>query len=371
MNFKPFRNLVAIAAVVLVTGCATTTEIKALQPAEVGEAASLRTIGVTPFAQKSDRKVSLDAKIQSELANYQLEPGQNYYKVVDRANLESIISEQKMQLDGLTDKTHAAKIGKLSGAEALVVGNVSSAGVEDREYRENRVRYINCDKKGKNCTKQKYSVSCTARTVTVGAQVNLTHVERGEFITSNNYNQNKTWKTCEDGGSSDIGEDITAIKCLFGNCSESEKVKFPSADQGLELLADEIAAGFVFRLVPHYITFKVALYKKAEVELDKPKTEEFKSGLDFIKAGRIDRAEEFFVGLMDATQNKSFAISYNLGVIREAQGDFDAAKDLYQAADKLTLSPEKNINSALKRINQLISDRDTALEQIGKQKAKN
>ena len=370
MMFKFFRNLVVILVVVLVTGCATTTEIRALKPAEVNAAASLRTIGVIPFDQKAKTNVSLDAKIESELANYQLEQGKNYYKVVDRANLESIIKEQKLQLSGLTNKNQTAKIGRLSGAEALVVGNVSSAGVEDRKYRENRVRYINCDKKGKNCTKQEYSVSCIARTVTVGAQVNLTDVERGEFITANNYNQNKTWKTCEDGNSSGTGGDTTAIKCLFGDCTEPEKVGFPSADQGLELIADEIAAAFVFRLVPHYITFKVALYKKPEVELEKLEEAKFKSGIEFIKHNRIDRAEELFVGLMDATQNKSFAVSYNLGVIKEAQGNFDEAKDLYQAADRLTMAPEKNINAALSRINQLILDRDAALKQIGKQKAK-
>lgn len=369
MPFKVFRNLVAVAAVVLAAGCTTTTEIRALQPAQVGEAASLTTIGVAPFEQKAKTSVSLDSKIEAELANYQLEPGENYFKVVDRANLESIINEQKFQLSGLADKKKAAQIGKLSGAQALVVGNVSSAGVEDRKYRENRVRYVNCDKKGKNCTKQEYTVSCTARTVTVGAQVKLSNVERGEFITANNYNQNKTWKTCEDGGSSDIGQDITAIKCLFGNCSESEKVSFPSADQGLELIADEIASAFVFRLVPHYITFKVALYKKPEVKLEKAQNEEFKSGLDFIKAGRVDRAETIFVSLMDATQNKSFAVTYNLGVIREAQGDFDEAKNLYEAADQLTLSPEKNINAALARITKLISDRDEAIKQIGNQQA--
>lgn len=370
MSIKLFRNLVAIAAIALIVGCTTTTEIRALQPAEVGEAAALKRIGVAPFEQKSKRTVSLDAKIESELANYQLEPGENYFEIVDRANLESIISEQKLHLSGLANKETAAKIGKLSGAEALVVGNVSSAGVEDRKYRENRVRYVNCDKKGKNCTKQEYTVSCTARTVTVGAQVKLTSVERGAFITANNYNQNKTWKTCEDGGSADLDESLKDIKCLFGNCNEAEKVSFPSADQGLELLADEIASGFVFRLVPHYITFKVALYNKPKIDLEKPEVEKFKSGIDFIKAGRIDRAEPLFEELMVVTQNKSFTTTYNLGVIKEAQGKFDEAKELYEAADNLLLSPEKNINEALARITKLISDRDKALEQIGNQQAK-
>lgn len=344
MILKSFRGLVAVAGLVLITtGCATTTDIRALQPAEVGAAASLKRVGVAPFNQQAKTNVSLDSKIEAELANYQLEQGVNYYNVVDRANLETIIKEQKLQLSGLTDSSQATKVGKLSGAQALVVGNVSSAGVEDSHYREGRVKYVNCDSKGKNCTKYEYTVSCTARTINLGAQVKLTDIERGNFITANNYNQKKTWKTCEDNSSS-----------------------LPSKSHGLEVLADEIAAAFVFRLVPHYITFKVELYKKAEVKLEKLQEDQFKAGIEFIKAGRMDRAEDLFVQLMDATQARSFAVVYNYGVIKESEGKFEEAKRLYEVADKLTLSPEKNINAALVRINKIISDHKLANEQISR-----
>lgn len=345
MVFKPFRGLVAIVVLVLITtGCATTTNIRALQPAEVGAAASLKRVGVAPFNQQAKTHVSLDAKVEAELANYQLEQGVNYYSVVDRANLETIIKEQKLQLSGLTNRAQATKIGKLSGAQALVVGNVSSAGFEDRKYREDRVKYVNCDSKGKNCTRQEYTVSCTSRTINLGAQVKLTDVERGNFITANNYNKKKTWKTCEDNSDS-----------------------LPSKSHGLEILADEIATAFVFRLVPRYITFKVELYKKAEVKLEKLQEDQFKAGIEFIKVGRMDRAEDLFMQLMDATQARSFAVVYNYGVIKEAEGKFEEAKKLYEMADKLTLSPEKNINLALVRINKIIFNHKTALKQIGRQ----
>lgn len=344
MTIKWIRDLAAITAAVLISGCATTTDIRALQPAEVSEAASLKTIGVATFEQKGRVGVSLDSKIEAELANYQLEEGENYYRVVDRANLEKIIKEQKLQLSGLVDRKQASKIGKLSGAQALVVGNVSSAAVEDRRYREDRVKYVNCDKKGKNCTRREYTVSCIARTATVGAQVKLTDIERGDFITANNYNQNKTWKSCEDSSAS-----------------------MPSSAQGLEILADEIASTFVYRLVPHYVTFKVTLYKKSELKLEKELANKFESGVDFIKVGRMDRAEEILADLMDATQGKSYAVIYNYAVIMESQGKYEDAKNLYEQADRLTLSPEKNINVALGRIRKIISNHNKSMEQISRQ----
>lgn len=370
MLVRTFRGLAVVAAALVATGCATTTQIRALQPAEVGAAASLKTVGVAPFEQKAKTHVSLDAKIETELANYQLEPGVNYYRVVDRSNLENVIKEQKFQLSGLSDRKTAAAVGKLAGAQALVVGNVSAAGVEDREYYENRVRNVNCDSKGKNCQKQEYTVRCTARTVTVGAQVKLTDIERGDFITANNYSQNKTWKQCEDGATGDLGQNFTNLKCMFGSsCSAAEQVKFPSGDQGLEILADEIASAFVHRLVPHYVVFKVKLYKSPEVKLEGAAKDQFKAANDFIKAGRIDRADELLTKLMDSTQGQSYVITYNYGVIAEAKGEFEEALKLYQAADKLTMKPEKNINEALVRIQKIISDEKRANEQISKQAA--
>lgn len=47
-------------------------------------------------------------------------------------------------------------------------------------------------------------------------------------------------------------------------------------------------------------------------------------------------------------------MSYNLGVIREAQGDYEDAKRFYSLADKAALTPVDAINEALVRIDTLI-----------------
>jgi len=48
------------------------------------------------------------------------------------------------------------------------------------------------------------------------------------------------------------------------------------------------------------------------------------------------------------------SVSYNLGVIREAQGDYEDAKRFYSLADKAALTPVDAINEALVRIDTLI-----------------
>lgn len=49
-------------------------------------------------------------------------------KVVDRQNIARIMEEQKFQLSGVTDESTAVEIGKLAGADIIVIGSVSYVG---------------------------------------------------------------------------------------------------------------------------------------------------------------------------------------------------------------------------------------------------
>ena len=49
-------------------------------------------------------------------------------KVVDRQNISKIMDEQKFQLSGISDETTAVEIGKLAGADIIVIGSISYVG---------------------------------------------------------------------------------------------------------------------------------------------------------------------------------------------------------------------------------------------------
>ncbi|MDI6640975.1 MAG: CsgG/HfaB family protein, partial [Elusimicrobiota bacterium] len=62
-----------------------------------------------------------DASIVSDLLRTELvKIGK--FKVLDRANMESILAEQKFQISGCTDQECAVKIGKLLNVQQVVVG---------------------------------------------------------------------------------------------------------------------------------------------------------------------------------------------------------------------------------------------------------
>lgn len=73
---------------------------------------SLETGGIT----------SLSTYVSNKAGNQMINAGR---QVVDRAALERIISEQKLQQNALMDAATAAKVGRLAGAGVFVIGNYS------------------------------------------------------------------------------------------------------------------------------------------------------------------------------------------------------------------------------------------------------
>ena len=49
-------------------------------------------------------------------------------KVVDRAHIEEVYEELEFQLTGSIDESTAVEIGKLSGAEIIVIGSINRVG---------------------------------------------------------------------------------------------------------------------------------------------------------------------------------------------------------------------------------------------------
>ncbi|MBE0471744.1 MAG: hypothetical protein IBX55_19815 [Methyloprofundus sp.] len=335
----------ALALSILISGCASQISISAIQPAEVDRAATLKQVGVLPFnerdeARRRNHNVNLGSKIEAKLAAYQLD-NSSYFTVVSRSDLDRIITEQKFQRSGLVDESRIAEIGRLAGAESLISGSVSSTSLNDSTYRATRYRSVGCDSQGKNCRRQEYTVPCRTRTISLGAQIRMIDVSRGDLVTAQSYNETMTRQACQDTNST-----------------------LPSLEQGIELLSDRVADDFIRKITPNRITFKVTLIEKLDVRLPKEHEEKFKSALAFLKAGRMDRSNQLLTELLHDSQQRSYAIAYNLGVIKEALADYDDAKSLYAIADSLTLKPVKEINLAVNRIDDLINQHQRAQNQI-------
>ena len=77
-------------------------------------------------------------------------PQRRYFTVVERTDLDKITAQQAISLSGAVDEATAARVGKLVGAEGVIMG-VVKAGVEKRPYDEKRSKCVAYDQK-KKCT---------------------------------------------------------------------------------------------------------------------------------------------------------------------------------------------------------------------------
>ncbi|MEN7549253.1 CsgG/HfaB family protein [Rapidithrix thailandica] len=101
------------------------------------------------------------------------------YRVIERQELESIMTEQKLGLSGAVTPESAAKIGKLLGVELAVVGSVSEFGYKD-DTKGGRIKGIGLGIKN--------------QAATVGIDVRMVNTSTGEILTAENIRRQKSSK---------------------------------------------------------------------------------------------------------------------------------------------------------------------------------
>ncbi len=322
-----------ILFVLFLTGCAQKVNIRALEPAQIDRAALTKKIAVSDFNRDA---VGLSRKIEAKLAKFKID-NKKYFTVVSRNDFNKIIQEQKIQNSGLVDSKTVVDIGNLIGAQAIISGNVAKVTSQDTRFYEKRIRCA--DKKCKKYTY--YNVRCIKRVVGLSAEIRMVDVAQGDIIYADTSHKNATYKHCSD-----------------------DSRPLPSKEMVAQRLADSIANDFVYKLTPHYRNFRVALLQEGDLDYNDKQEELLEVSLEYIEQGRFDKAEKFLIDLIDSTNSQSYVAFYNLGVVKEAEGNYNEAKEYYEYADNLMLKPVKEINEAVVRINSMIQKREKTDAQL-------
>ena len=346
-------GLLGVIVGVLATGCAQKVRIKALNPAEVGAMASKKKVAVSKF--KNDR-VGLSGKIEAQIAKQKLDK-KRYFTVLSRKDMNKVMAEQKLQSSELMDEATTAKVGKLIGAQAIINGEVTSANAESDSYMEDREKCLKYSKTG--CVKYRYyKVKCNTTQADVSANIAIINVENAAVIYGDTINKTYSADSCKMSSDSVLGVGLS----LLGVNTTPKQIL--SKSQALSKLAGDIASEFVYKLTPNYIYFNVVLLDKIEIDATSEQEKKFESALAYIKAARYDKAKKILEDLMNQLDGKSYVVAYVYGVVDEATGNFEKAKELYTIADDLALEPVGEINLAMTRIDALIEKRDEAKKQM-------
>lgn len=82
-------------------------------------------IAVLPFDVSKEAARYKDA-VTNEMINQLV--NLRRFKVIERSSMDKLVAEQKIQASGFVDDKSAVKLGKIAGADALVIGNVILSG---------------------------------------------------------------------------------------------------------------------------------------------------------------------------------------------------------------------------------------------------
>ncbi len=327
--------LVSGFILIFASGCAQKVNMRALEPAEIDRAAATKKIAVSSF---SNDRVGLSGKIEAKLARFRID-NKSYFTIVSRNDFNKIVEEQKIQNSGLVDQETVVEIGNLIGAQAIISGNVGKATSQDSYFYEKRSRCA--DKKCKELIY--YKVRCMKRVVGLSAELRMVDISQGDIIYGDTMNRNATYKHCSD--------DSRAL---------------PSKEIVAQNLAESIANDFIYKLTPHYRNFRVVLLEDADLDYSDEQEKLLEVSLAYIEQGRFDKAERFLIDLIDSTGSQSYVAFYNLGVVKEAEGNYAEAKEYYENADNLMVEPVEEINAAVIRISSLIEKHQRTKAQIAR-----
>lgn len=330
-----FKISALLLLFIFISGCSQKITIWALEPAQIDRAALTKKISVLPFERD---KVGLSDKIEANLAKQKFS-NKNYFTLINRKDFDKIVAEQKIQSSGLVELSKAIEVGNILGAEAIISGSIGKPSLSDTYYYETR---LGCaDKKCKELVP--YQVRCTKRIISLSCEIRMADVSKGDIIYAD---------TMED-------------SLEYSHCSDDSN-PLPSIEMGSQKLANEMADSFTRKLLPHYYHFEVVLLEDADIKYSSKEEKLLDLSLEYIKQERLDKAEAFLIDLIDATNQKSYVPFYNLGVIKEAKGEYALAQKYYKKADELMVKPVQEISQAYIRIGTLIEKHNQAKEQLSK-----
>lgn len=329
------KKLLACAAFAALLGCAPKVTTSVLMPSKADGISSLRNIAVLPFSGSYGTQLTPSAEKVLVTAEVN---GTRYFRVADRQNLNRVISEQKLQVSGITDETAAVKLGRLIGVQGIFTGTADRS-VSSSNYTETRTKCAGSDSKGKCTSFYDYTVVCTKKKAAITFIPKLIDVSTAQVVYSEKITGEAEDDRCQDSGVALIS-DYDLLK---------------SAE-------DSAMSEFRTQVAPYTANVRLTLLTDKH-GLDGDGKDLLKSAQKFAEAERLDRACAMWQeGAAKYPQSPSFL--YNLGLCRETEAKYEEALELYMKADAQTDKPDKVIGAAIMRAKQRIADTDRLKKQL-------
>jgi curli biogenesis system outer membrane secretion channel CsgG len=224
-----------------------------------------------------------------------------FYKVIERENLQTVISEHQLTISGLTQQDASQQIGQLLGADAIITGDISDYSFKGHGEWVKVKRYNSKEKK--NYFEKQFKAFRKAR---IEVTIKIINVKTGQIAVSRTYSkesQKNVRKKTRTG----------AINAL------------PSGKKMLSDLRNIIVRVFVNEIAPHTV------YKQERLLTGKDPR--MKDALKFALGGLWENAIPIWkeIGQTGVFKDKK-ACFYNLSVAYQALSDYNQALQFIEEA---------------------------------------
>jgi len=325
-----------LVAIMVLNQCGTSTRVKVLKPAELDVGAVKKVavldfdfIGSWDFADEK-KKTSDVEKIAKILLKdmfkgkkppnpKQAYPGSTvsdrlvaklvnnqYYTVVERKQLSKILEEQALSLSGVIDANQAAEIGRLLGAEGLVMGS-GTYNVQDRGQWETY--------KEKKVEKKRYRIY---RQVDIKFTYKIVNITTGSIIAS---------KT----NSASTGRSKSSKYSSTGKNEKEAMKNIPPWRPIVDDMVDKVLNQTLWQVAPHYVT--------ESREIEEGDSDQMDIAVEYAKRNLWEDAREVWQMVVDdpsAEKDDRVGATYNLGLYYELNGNLDQAEDNFDQAFKMS-----------------------------------
>ena len=344
---KLFFGHAALLLVVgcLLSGCATPQiAVAVVHPPTVAAALKIKRIGVIEFDGSHDAP-AFTQDVENLLSSVRIQ-GNSYFQVAGTAETSTASGHAG---SSYANPSAARSVGQSVRADAVFAGRITRSGATDQNYSESRSECAQTrqiyNKKGQvigeDCVSLRhYNVSCVLRRAFFEFSPRLIEVSTGQSIFSDTLVGNYDDKAC-----SDSGRGVADANSLIAGARQVVLNKIRTS------------------IAPVEDTVGVKVMESGEFTQSES-SKRFKSGLEFAKANRMDRACEIWREL-EAVEHSSVAVLYSIGLCEEAFGNPANARNYYTRADKMSTEPNKLITEALLRTGQQVTSQQTLTKARG------
>lgn len=251
------------------------------------------------------------------------------------------------------DKAGAVRAGQQINANAVFFGAVTKAEIIKTDFKKDDRRCVGSSVPGFCSKYETVTLPCTRYSGSYSVNPSLYAIPDGREFYTEAVAVEREFSTCNGAvlNPSTIDKIITAFKT---------KKELPDEDistpEALMVKLRTMAVATVREHITPYTKKIKVVFKDKSPELGSKDSEQFRSGVQFVKAGRLDRACGIFETLMTPDKASNVPLLYNLGACQEAlEPDRPAsALEYYSKADQKTTKPDALVSQSYLRMKAMV-----------------